>query len=166
MARRLLNGEDAAFRLLMERVKTPLYSYLIRHTLSPDVAAELSQETLVRFLEKLPRFNPEKGNLSMFLFGFARLVVREWRRKQPTMDMASAPPPQTSPVQEKQSLWMTVTKALSNQSSLTRRIFFLYYQYGFNSREITEQLQIPEGTVKSHLSRVRALLRKNLSKKD
>jgi RNA polymerase sigma-70 factor (ECF subfamily) len=50
-----------------------------------------------------------------------------------------------------------------NLSIEYKEVIILYYYQQFNTKEISEMLKLPEGTIRTRLFRARELLRKNVS---
>ncbi len=75
-------GDRAAFSLLVDRHHAPLLRYLLRQMGDPELAADLTQETLLeafRHLDHLDRDRP----FAAWLYGIARNHVRmEYRRRR------------------------------------------------------------------------------------
>ena len=75
-------GDDAALECLVENTRRPLYSFLYRFAGDPSQTDEWFQETWVRALSALNRF--QDRNLYGWLFRIAHNLVRdEARRKKP-----------------------------------------------------------------------------------
>lgn len=69
LIRRLLVGEEAAFRELVGQLEKPLLAFIQRFT--PDVAEDIFQETFVRVIRKLAEFKPDVS-LKTWIFTIAR----------------------------------------------------------------------------------------------
>lgn len=69
LIRRLLLGEEAAFRELVGQLERPLLAFIQRFT--PEVAEDIFQETFVRVIRKLAEFKPDVS-LKTWIFTIAR----------------------------------------------------------------------------------------------
>jgi RNA polymerase sigma-70 factor (ECF subfamily) len=90
---RLAAGDDGALDLLMERWKSPLFSFLIRMVNDSTVAADLAQETFVRLYLARERYRPS-GKFSTYLFTIASNLARNHFRfvgRHPTVSLDDAP---------------------------------------------------------------------------
>jgi RNA polymerase sigma-70 factor (ECF subfamily) len=81
IVRRAMRGDPAAFGRLFQRYSRPVISFLFGMAGQQDSAEDLMQETLSRAFLLLPNLRDE-AKFSTWLFGIARNVVREKRRKR------------------------------------------------------------------------------------
>ena len=72
---------DAAWQRFEARFRKPIVAFAARRGLSPFEAEDVAQETVAKFIEKhrAREFDHEKGRLSAYLFGIARLMVLKQR---------------------------------------------------------------------------------------
>jgi RNA polymerase sigma-70 factor (ECF subfamily) len=76
------SGDPAAFAELYERHEPALFRYALHLTGRRETAEELTQEIFVRLLEApAGRFDPARGRLVAYLYGVARNLVRESKRR-------------------------------------------------------------------------------------
>ena len=118
------------------------------------------QETLLKAYEKLPTLKKEK----FFRTWIIRILINECKgiiRKQKNiipyeeyMDNARIP---------EESHYNHLYMAIMELPEDLRILVTLYYIEGFSQKEISEILEIPEGTIKSRLSRARDFLKVQLS---
>jgi len=75
-------GDEEIWRAFDERFRPILYTFALRLGLSSADAADTAQESLVRFLMayREGRYRRERGRLSSWLIGIARLCAAEHRR--------------------------------------------------------------------------------------
>ena len=86
--RRLIEGDDGAFELLMVRHRERVVGYLSRLTGRADVALDLAQETFVRLYLKRSLYR-EAGQFVAWLHQLARNLARDhFRRRSPTSGAA------------------------------------------------------------------------------
>ncbi len=165
-------GDRVAAGQLVKAHQASLYAYLLRMSGRPDIAEDIVQDAFVRVLQNLHRFNP-KYRFSTWLFTIAkRLYVNAMQKHKPVYDTdtvggrAGTHAEPMSPAIE----WESGTRArdvlggaLNVLSAEQREIVILFYQQDWPIAQIAEYLGMPEGTVKSHLHRGRAKMRKELS---
>lgn len=168
-------GDDRAFGRLVEayRSSTERVAYHILHT--EEAAADAVQDAWIKAHQAIPRF--EDGNFRAWLL---RIVTntcydhlrRQKRRPSVSLDeMLEASnvefaddERQTDPEQavlhsEQRDLLMN---AIEDLSSWHREVVILVDVQGYDYSEAADLLNIPLGTVKSRLSRARAVLRDRL----
>src|SRR5262249_20750239 len=77
-----LGGDESAFRVLYERLKTPIFRYAFHWTYSEAAAEELTQDVFIRWLKEGQKYKPARGDVSAFAFGIARNLVRSFHRRE------------------------------------------------------------------------------------
>ena len=132
-----------------------------------DAAAEdVAQDAFCRAWRGLSRFRGE-ASLATWLY---RIVVRQaanhrrWRslrERWMTSDPADPEDPRPQPTGDP-ALRRRIACALDRLSRGRREAFVLVHLEGFTVRECSEVVGKPEGTVKSHLHRALAKLRRDL----
>lgn len=70
----------SAFRQVCDTQLRTLYSYVRYRVPSSDAAEELTGNVFLKSLERLETFDPAKGELTAWIFGIARNVVRDYLR--------------------------------------------------------------------------------------
>ena len=130
----------------------------------PDDAADLTQETYVKGLERLSQFDGRSAVQTWFY----RIAVNEalqFRRREKigaaklqnlARTQSEAAPGTTS------ALRMDLDQAMSQLSADDQMILLLRYQEELDYRRIAEILECVEGTVASRLNRARDRLREML----
>jgi len=78
---RIATGEEAAFRLLVERWETRVHAFLWRMTGSREDAEDLAQDTFVKVYANARRYQPT-GRFQSWLFRIAGNLVRSWARRR------------------------------------------------------------------------------------
>jgi RNA polymerase sigma-70 factor (ECF subfamily) len=173
LIRRVLSGERDAAEALVRAYQGPLYSYLLRMTGRPEVAEDVTQEAFVRALTHLGRYN-EQYRFSTWLFTIAkRLHVNARARLAPVFDsgvVGSAPQTVSGWSEEQADAGDVVAgasgalkRALGKLSDEQREAIVLFYQLAWPVEQIGQYMDLPVGTVKSHLYRARARLRSALA---
>ena len=121
-------------------------------------AEDAVQETYLRYLEKRPELKDENHERAWLLKVTANLCKSALRSKKrhPTVELLDVYP---APDNDTRELVEAVLALPANQ----RAAVHLHYYEGYTSEEIGAILGQRPGTVRSHLSRARAALRKHLS---
>lgn len=129
-----------------------------------DHADDLVQETLIRALGALPQLDPG-GNLRAWLFTILQNVLRgEWRRRRRSpvrheVPVEQAPEPLRSGGQLESASLNELAIAIRKLPPRFREVLMLCGVEGFDYEEAATILGIPVGTVRSRLSRARAMLK-------
>jgi len=165
---RAIAGEKQAAGDLIRAHQRSVYGYILRMSGRPDVAEDIVQEAFVRVLNNLHRFD-FRFRFSTWLFTIARrLYMNAMAKSRPVYDtdfvgsMGGAGRAPESPVftDERQSVQHdAIQSALLSLSTEQREIVILFHQLDWSIAVIAAHLDMPEGTVKSHLHRGRKRLR-------
>ena len=70
----------AAFQRVCETQLSAVYAYVRYRVLNAEIAEELTAKTFLRALERLETFNPTKGELTPWVFGIARHLIKDHLR--------------------------------------------------------------------------------------
>ena len=162
-------ADRAAFSSLYDHFAPRVISYLTRLGAPPNVAEELTQETLLTVWRKAAYFDPERAAASTWIFTIARnLRIDYLRRNRTPADLASDPsqapdtPPGVDAAMISSEQDERVREALSLLSTEQADIVRLFYFQEKPHSEIARVLGLPLGTVKSRirlaLGRLRTLL--------
>jgi RNA polymerase sigma-70 factor (ECF subfamily) len=169
--RRAQTGDRAAQAALIERYQQPVFALLWRIA-GPERALveDLAQETFLRVLNALPRFEPSgRARMVTWILTIAtRLAINHARARIGRSDEAPPggvpaallPPDQDA---ERRTLGVALLSAIEALGPHFRAAFLLRELHGLRYEEIAEALDVDVGTVKSRLSRARALLQRALA---
>ncbi len=161
-------GDRAACERLIAAHQKSLYAYMLRMSGRPDVAEDIVQDAFVRVLTNLHRFDP-RFRFSTWLFTIAkRLYVNAMQKHRPVYDSDvvggwrgnSEEPDEPVVRREKHGRASdAIGKALMKLSPEQREVIVLFHQQEWPITQIAEYMEMPEGTVKSHLHRGRRRMR-------
>ena len=118
------------------------------------------QETLLKAYEKLPMLKEEKFFrtwITRILINECKGILRKQKKVVPYEDYMGIE--RLSEENRYHHLYMAIMELPED----LRILVTLYYIEGFSQKEISEILEIPEGTIKSRLSRARDFLKTQLS---
>ena len=165
--RRAQRGDERAWRDLVARFQRPVNALISRLLVGrPRHRAEdLVQETFVRVLRALPRFDPTgPASLSTWILTIAtRLTLNELRR--PEHDELVAEPAareRTDATAERARLGAAIAAGVAKLPDAQRAVLVLREYHELDYAEIADVLELDVGTVKSRLSRARTALREHL----
>ena len=163
-----LNGDPTAFEAIVKRYTPLLYSLAYRLLGRDDEAEDAVQEILEKAFRSLPRFNISKRFfpwLYTIALNHLRSLQRRHRRWNRLKILSREPeslaesvvslhrdPVTQSELREGERL---AREALDTLRARQREVFVLRAVQGLSMQEVAEVLQIPEGTVKTHLHRAR-----------
>lgn len=165
---RAIAGERQAAGDLIRAHQRSVYGYILRMSGRPDVAEDIVQEAFVRVLTNLHRFD-FRFRFSTWLFTIARrLYMNAMAKNRPAYDTdfvgsmggSGGAPESALFADERRSVQHdTIQSALLALSSEQREIIILFHQLDWPIALIASHLEMPEGTIKSHLHRGRKRLR-------
>jgi RNA polymerase sigma-70 factor (ECF subfamily) len=165
--RRAQRGDERAWRALIERFQEPVHALIFRMLAgrARHRAEDLTQETFVRVLGALARFDPKgPAKLSTWILTIAaRLAWNELRRVEPA-SLAHEPPAaeRTDASAERRQLGAAIAAAMTELPDAQRAVVVLRDYHELEYAEIAGVLELDLGTVKSRLARARATLREKL----
>lgn len=174
LLRQARTGLAAAFNALYRRHQGPLYRYALLRCGSSDTAADVVQETFMGLLTGKLQFDPLRGQLQHFLFGVARmLALRHAPARERHLhdnsdedddapELASDEPEPLARLLDNEAA-EEVRRALGQLAPHYRDVLILYEIQDLSYQEIAAVCQVDIGTVRSRLSRGRALLAKRLA---
>lgn len=177
LVERVVAGDGEAFRQLVERYQRPVYGLLLRMVRAPALAEDLAQETLIKAYRAIATFDRSR-QFSSWLFKIAHNTAIDHLRKNrpPTVPLESsesdrldplallAAPESRSPEARARGrdLAEALQEALSALRPDYREAVLLRFQQGLPYDEIADILELPLGTVKTHLHRARKQMAKSL----
>jgi len=165
---RAIAGERRAAGDLIRAHQRSVYGYILRMSGRHEIAEDIVQEAFVRVLGNLHRFD-FRFRFSTWLFTIARrLYMNVMAKNKPAYDtdfvgsMGTKGPPMESSVfsdERQQVQHDAIQSALLSLSPEQREIIILFHQLDWPISLIASHLEMPEGTIKSHLHRGRKRLR-------
>ena len=151
-------GDRRALETLYHRHARWVLLRLHQRCTDPDIVDTALQDTFVSAWRSAGSYRAELGEVGAWLWSIAvRRLVDQLRRRRPATPMAELPEPEPLPPPG------TPAHALLSQlpaelHSVVRAV----YLDGLTTAEAAVLLGIPQGTVKSRLSRARPLLQEQL----
>ena len=177
LVRQCREGDSAATERLIIKYQDRIYNVILKICGNRDDAAELTQETFVKFIEKIETF---KGRSAFYtwLFRIAVNLTFNYCKRRVKLGMHSldattegegvaylkaflADDDETDPavLAQKKEVGKLVLESLGRLDEDHRVVLVLRDIEGMAYAEIAETLDIELGTVKSRLSRARANMR-------
>lgn len=173
-------GDSAAIERLVLKYQNRIYNVVLKICADPDDAAELTQETFVKVIENLGKF---EGRSSFYTWAFriavnltlnycqrnAKLAVRSLDSEEGYYDqqathalkelLSDDRSPDPAAMAQNKEVYEIAIKALSQLDEAQRTVIVLRDIEGMSYARIAEVLGIELGTVRSRLSRARTKLR-------
>lgn len=164
LIRKAKAGNGKAIEALIRGHQEALYAFMLRMSGRPDVAEDIVQEAFVRVLKNLDRFD-SRFRFSTWLFTIAkRLYVNAMQKHKPAYDSDAVgehqgestwPGGEAARTETMRNARTVIDFALAELAPLQREVILLFHQQNWPITEIALYLDMPEGTVKSHLHRAR-----------
>jgi RNA polymerase sigma-70 factor (ECF subfamily) len=161
-------GDTRAFSVLVDRYRDRAYGLALRMVRSPADAEEVAQDAFVRAWRSLADFRGD-SSFGTWLYRIVwrravdrAAVLRNRKGKETALEEMpevgrTAAARESSPVDSGDaSEWDRITEGLSDTQ---RAVVTLFYYEDMALKDVARVLDMPEGTVKTHLSRARAALR-------
>lgn len=162
-----LAGRSEAFGTLVERYDRAVYHLALRTLRDRDEAADAAQEAFFKAYRSLRTFKPEaKFSTWIFSITYHACCDRLARRKRfSNEEMPERADPSAGPESEAIAgdEARRLRAAIDALPEKYRTVITLYHLQGKQYEEIASVLQMPLGTVKTHLFRAKEQLRKLLS---
>ncbi len=175
---RALRGRQDAYRELVDRYSRAVFNLVARMVRDAGVAEELAQDAFVKAFGALKSFDPAYKFSSWILRIAHNTAIDHLRRlRLPTVSIDADPPghgPRDLLVDQREptpfdhaegvDLARDLDRAVAQLRPEYRRLIVLRYQEDQAYEEIAETLDLPLGTVKSHLHRARQELARLMTK--
>ena len=160
--------QEALFRELIAQHQRRLYRFVIKYIDHPDDAADITQQAFVEAARTIATFRGD-SKLSTWLFGIAMNMVRNYLSRAPhrvhkfetddsLIGIASAELDPSDSLSQRELLVMA-EKAFSDLPIEMSEVLGLVAVDEISYQDAAEILCIPLGTVRSRVSRARAVLR-------
>lgn len=150
-------GEDVALRSFYERFFKPVYRYVFASVGHHQDAEDITAEVFVKAFRGLHGFRDQAKPVTAWLFRVARNeMIDHYRKRARRIAAASIDAQQIEhagrydPI-EASGLVMDLTQALRELGEARREAVLLRLVGGLSTREAAQAMNIPEGTLRSHL---------------
>jgi RNA polymerase sigma-70 factor (ECF subfamily) len=170
----LKRGDSGALEAVMARYQHRLYRFLVRLTQDPAAAEDLFQQTWLRVIEKIGRYDSRR-NFTPWLFSVARNLAIDYLRKHRERSLDVSSEPGVSPIERlvaagsdplEQLLEFErgamLASAIATLPVIHREVLTLRFEEDMKLEQIAEISGVPLSTVKSRLFRAMESLRGRL----
>ncbi|MGI9013290.1 MAG: RNA polymerase sigma factor [Phycisphaerales bacterium] len=169
LIRKAKKGDGDAIECLIRAHQASLYAFMLRMSGKPDVAEDVVQEAFVRVLKNLDRFDT-RFRFSTWLFTIAkRLYMNQLQKHAPSFESeiveiwqgkGEQPEHPVIDIEVMGNARRAIESALLSLNEQQREIVLLFHQQNWPIADIAVHLNMPEGTIKSHLHRARKRMKR------
>ena len=159
-----LGGDELSFTQLYRTRQGSIYRFALHMSGEPALAEDVTQEVFLILLEKGNRYEPTRGPLLAFLYGIARHEILRRLRKgdlDTISDDLVADQDLLEDLNRRETIEV-VRSAVLSLPLVYREAVVLFDLEGASYEEAAAALGCPVGTVRSRLSRGRAILAQKL----
>lgn len=157
-----MTGDDAAFTELVVRQSASIRNLFRRLSGKRSLADDLAQMTFIQAWRKIDQLN-SPGAFGPWLH---RIAINIWLAEANRSDSRTHKHPELvetlpdlSPTPDRSLAGLDLEKALTQLKPAERLCIVLSYGEGYTQKEVSDLIDMPIGTVKSHLLRASKKLR-------
>lgn len=168
LIRKAAAGDREAAGECIRAYQGQLYAYILRLSGQPEMAEDIVQEAFVRVLTNLDKFD-DRYRFSTWIYTIARrLYVNAMQKRKPVYHTEIVdswrgdgvlPESDTIEAEVNGNASNELTRVLQSLPETQREVVALFHQFSWPIARIALHMDIPQGTVKSHLHRGRKRLR-------
>ena len=144
-----------AFERLLDLYEQKVFRMAVMMLRDAGRAEEVTQDIFLKLWQALPAYDG-RAAVSTWLYAIARNTCLSAARSESyrrTSALDDVPEPVAPPQSD-----LALAQCVSRLPQAQREVITLFYLEEKNVREVAELLDLPEGTVKSHLHRARRAL--------
>jgi RNA polymerase sigma-70 factor (ECF subfamily) len=160
-----LGGDEAALEKIYRRFSALVFTVALRSLGDVTEAEDVVQKVFVAAWSGRHTYKPERASLSAWLMGITRNKVADahqartkQRRIQNEMSANLTPAPDTMDIAER----LIIADEISRLDAVPQRVLKMAFYEDLTHAQIADRLQLPPGTVKSHIRRSLIKLRRRL----
>ncbi len=175
-----VSGSQEAYRELMNKYQKPLQYHVLKMVKDQEQVEDLVQEAFMKAFKNLNSYNTDYA-FSTWIYRITTNHTIDYLRKKKLQTTSIDEPRKTKDgelsmelpdqshmadrdIQRKQRKKI-ITKAIKNLPDKYRQVIEMRHLEELSYQEISEQLDLPLGTVKAHIFRAREMLYKSLKDK-
>ena len=149
---------DAAFELLLDRYQEKVFRLVYSILKETARAEEVTQDIFLKLWQVLPDYDG-RASLCTWLYTISRntslsaIRAESYRKTVPIDDFELAAPACEGGMQQ-----MEMKQLLERLPEVQQHVITLFYFQDRSGEDVARMLELPEGTVKSHLHRARRAL--------
>ena len=159
-----INSDKEAFIKIFDYFAPRIMGYLAGSGTKLEIAEELTQEVLTTVWEKSCQFDPNKANVSTWIFTIARNKKIDRIRKDQNplynpVDLIDAL--YNNKINENKEVEEKIEQIQSILTQNEKNLIKMNFFEGKTHKKISEELEIPIGTVKSRIRNILLKMQKN-----
>lgn len=165
VATAFLGGDEAALEKVYRRYSALVFTVALRSLGDVTEAEDVVQKVFVAAWTGRHTYKPDRASLSAWLMGITRNKVADThqartkqRRIQNEMSANITPAPDTLDIAER----LIIADEISKLDAVPQKVLRLAFYEDLTHAQIAERLQLPPGTVKSHIRRSLIKLRRRM----
>ena len=147
-----------AFKALFEHFAPRVKAFILRQGADPGMAEEIVQETMVNVWRKARQFEANRASAATWIFSIARNMridmLRKANRPEPDMNdpaMVPDPEPQALEIIHRKQETKRIEEAFASLPGEQQEVLRLAFYEDKAHSQVSEELGIPLGTVKSRI---------------
>lgn len=149
LIKKALAGEEEALAILLQDNYLMTLGYFTKVTQDPELAKDLTQETMVRAIKNLRRFRGD-SKFSSWLISIGSNLYRDELRKRRSVENKEIFVSKSAlGTDQMGTMKVDIKRALLRLSAEKRMTLALKHFYDYSYAEIAQILKIPIGTVRS-----------------
>ena len=167
LVERCRRGDEGAFQELVEEHRSLVFALIARVIPDRSRTEDAAQDVFLRMYRGLPYFRGE-SRLSTWIYRIVANVCAQEAARRPAPasldDDRARPPAPAAPDRQLSDLELRerLEKAIARLPPNQRLLVAAHYLEGIQYEDLAEALDIPMGTVKTHLYRAKQQLRRML----
>ena len=159
-------GDLDAFEYILSFYEKAIYNYCLRILKNSQNAKDAAQETFIKVYTHRKTIDPKK-NIKTWIFTIATNTVYDFlrskkRKSEISLDEENETISSFKTYYPEEGLVSDVDKALEQINPEYKKALLLFYQQGFEYKEIADILEMPLNTVKTHIKRGKEQLKDKL----
>ena len=162
-----LKSDRRCQKELFSKTSNFVYGVILRYVKDPAYAQDLMQEAFVKVYTKMHTYDGSKAAITTWMHSIAvRTAINHLRKKHnyfldiEDSGASSSGAVNNSGIEKLEA--EHILKLITQLPDIQRTIFNLNVIEGYSHREISEQLNMPEATSRSYLSRAKTTLRNKI----
>ena len=165
LVRSFVAGEELALEAVYRRYSALVYTVALRSLGEATEAEDVTQKVFVAAWSGRQNYRPDRASLPAWLLGITRNKVvdaHQARSKQRRIqnELAADSQPQSDPLDIAERL--ILAEEIAKLDEVPQRVLRMAFYEDLTHAQIAERLQMPPGTVKSHIRRSLIKLKRRL----
>ncbi|POZ52437.1 RNA polymerase subunit sigma-24 [Methylovulum psychrotolerans] len=167
---RIVDQDQRAFAALYEQLLERVYGLVLRITRHVQLAEEVTEDAFWQVWRQAPRFDAERGSVVAWVLTIARSRALDALRRLDSVDYAETADDLEDVLGDNPHDLLVAVEtgsqlhaALQHLSPLPRQLVALAFFRGLSHEEIANYMDLPLGTVKSHIRRALVSLKQTLA---